>query len=193
MFSWQPSDFMLHLLLFVRRRDISITFAQQKLSFISIFLLSCMHANQCQEATRCPFWRRQSRGALDAKRSPVRSRTHNLLLGISFHGFCVTTRDLQGGQNLFSDSQTVTLGPLGSLCIRKVSAPRKCRCRQASQSCSVSAESLSRSHFTFAIKCSTGPTSLEPRFFFFFILFFFFSLKKRLLTEAGERAPVCAA
>lgn len=85
--------------------------------------------------------------------------------------FWVTTRGLQGGQNVFSDGEIVILEPLGGLCIRNVSVSRKRRCCGASQSGSVSAESLSHSHFTFAIKGSARPASFEPDSFFFLPLF----------------------
>lgn len=102
--------------------------------------------------------------------------------GVRFCGFCVMTRALQGrrwGGIFFSDSEIVTLEPLGGLCIRKALASRKCQCHWASQSCFVSVESLSLSHFTFAIKCSTCPTSLEPdSFFFSFNSPFFYSSRK---------------
>lgn len=98
--------------------------------------------------------------------SSVWSPLHNLILGIGFCRFHVTMRAPHGGENFFSDSEIVTSEPRGGLCIRKVSASRKCQCCKASRSCSVSAESLSHSHFTFAIKCSTCPTSLEPDSFF---------------------------
>lgn len=164
MVSWQPSVSMLRLLLFVRIME------------MGSYLTASLDEFHLNSKSPSLLLNRSSHLVPFCCYPTCKQASANLAVCWTYNDrdrqyghvcrFCVTT-GLQGGQNVFSDSEIVMLEPLGGLCIRNVSASRKRRCCGASQSGSVSAESLSHSHFTFAIKGSARPASFELDSFFF--------------------------